>query len=264
MRAVILAIVAFISTIKCYSQQANNLCARNPEARREVVSDALPYRYICHIIVKRNFSTDPSTAFLVSPTMLLTAGHSAGEWRRVGTNKIKYVRILLFEHFENGNASKELADITFYRKDLRFGAHPKFCGNDCPEFDYGFFKLPSDTLFKLTGGHFLIGNYDKLKPSIDSLFITGYPSDKQAIKDGSLWNKGDKIQNISDTSDYLSYGIYTETGDSGAPIWAHYNGKYYVVGIHNRGPENADFPNCNGGRKINDETIKLIEQWQNQ
>jgi len=171
---------------------------------------------------------------------------------------------LLFEHFENDTASTQLADITFYRKELKFGAHPNFCGNKCPEFDFGFIKLPSDTLYKLTGGCFSIANYDSLKSNIDSLFITGYPSDKQETKDGSLWTKGDKIQNVFDTRNYLSYGIYTETGDSGAPIWTYLNGKYYVVGIHNRGPEIDDYPRCNGGRKLDTETMRLIKYWEKQ
>ena len=196
--------------------------------------------------------------------MLLTAGHSAGEWRKIGTNKIQSVRVILFVHYEDSGTQKELADITYYRNQLKFGSHPNFCGNKCPESDYGYFKLPTDTLYKLTGGHFLIENYDSLKSKIDSVFITGYPSDKQEIKDGSLWNKGDKIQNVFDSKNYLSHNLYTETGDSGAPIWTYYNGKYYVIGIHNRGPENSDHPKCNGGRKINAEAIRIIEQWQNQ
>jgi len=89
MRYITFITLLLFPTIKCYCQRVNSFCNPHADARREVESDASPYKYVCHIIVTRRFSTDPSTAFLVSPTMLLTAGHSAGEWRKIGTNKIK-------------------------------------------------------------------------------------------------------------------------------------------------------------------------------
>lgn len=248
----------------CYSQLLKNKCVSNSSLRQEIIYNKQPFQYICHIYVNRRFSSSPSTAALVSPNLLLTAGHSAGEWRKLFPNKIKSIRVVLFQHYGNDGQVQQLADLTFNREVLKFGAHPKFKGNKTPEYDYGYIKLPSDTLYKITKGHFIIGHYDTLKTKADSIYITGYPSDKQEIKDGSLWNKGDTIGNIKETPGYLFYSIYTETGDSGAPIWTYHNGNYYIIGIHNRGPENANFMDCRGGQKINTETIKIIEGWQNQ
>ena len=236
MKVFLLIIVSLSINNQSYSQINYGNYTSNPNNRSEVINDSKPCRYICHIIVNRRHTINPSTAFLVSP-----------------------VQILLFEYYENGINKKLLADISYNRDQLKFGSHPDYCGNGCPEYDFGFIKLPTDTLYRITGGYFVVSEFDSLKNKVDSLYITGYPKDKQKMKDGSLWTKGDKAINVTSSPDYLTYGIYTEEGDSGAPIWAFYNDVYYVVGIHNKG-----FNTCNGGRKINQLAKHLIESWDKQ
>lgn len=239
-------------------------CKINDDLRTEVIEYKNPYRYICHLIVNRTFGTYPSTGFLVSKDVILTAGHTLGEVpkvriRKLGIikNKIKSIEILLFEFFEGERTYRYSARLKLYRKDVdAVWTHPEYKGKGEKGIvlDYGYIKLKSDTLYKSTNGYFELARYEDKVVDTTKISITGYPYDMQRIKERSLWTKSDTATNITASSNYLTYSISTKYGDSGAPIWIEEKGHHYVVGIHNTG-----FTTCNGGTMVNDDVIEKLK-----
>ncbi len=238
--------------------------------RHEVHSGDTPaYRYICHITVERKFGTFPSTAFFISRDVLLTAGHSAGEWShwKVSKNPVRSVTITLFEHYDDDHNYAPIATKTYTRSQLKkFGAHPNYKGKKGDRiYDYGYFKLPDDSLYSLIKGSFILPDTLILgdttvrsKMANEKIYMAGYPASKQDTTEGSLWAKTDALKNISASATYLSCCLRTEEGDSGAPIWyKDTDGHYILIGIHNTG-----YDDFNGGvRVFNKETLETIKGW---
>ncbi|MBL6448517.1 trypsin-like serine protease [Fulvivirga sp. 29W222] len=225
-------------------------------ARYEVVKDEEPFRYICHLVVHRRWGGPfPSTGFLVSDNVILTAGHSVGEYRKIFPNRIQSVEIKLFEYFKDTTDYRCALSVKLDRSEIeQIESHSQFKGKKSRLFDYGYIKLKTDILGKVAGGHFDLAEYESTGSASDDVFITGYPADLQAIKEGSLWNKGSKKECVTTSENYLTYGIYTHKGDSGAPVWMKVNDKYYVVGIHNTG-----YKTCNGGTKVTEDVIDYVK-----
>jgi V8-like Glu-specific endopeptidase len=226
------------------------------ENRSEVVSDAAPYRYICHLIVHRTYGGPyPSTGFFVDNDLILSAGHSLGERKGLFRNKIHKVRIKVFEYFENGTRHQTLIDTTIFRSGIDgIGKNPNYKGRKGNiEFDYGYLKLKKS--FETIGDCFELVLYSDTIKDDDTIHITGYPGDKQTVKDGSLWDKSVKARRIDSEGNILKYDMYTYEGDSGAPIWVKKGNKYFVVGIHNTG-----FKTYNGGAKVTQTMLDFLKK----
>ena len=234
-------------------------CNVDYSRRYEVTQNEKPYNYICHLYVKRRFGgVFPSTGFLIADDVILTSGHSIGEplkpW--LGRNRVQSVRIVLFEYFDNSKNYQTALDTTLFASQLdSYGSHPGYKGLRTREKDYGYIKLKSDFLGKRAGGYFHLDRFDSAGSYSDTVHITGYPFDLQDIKGGSLWDKSSTKGDIKSRKDFLTYGIPTRKGDSGAPIWMKQNDKYYALGVHNSG-----FSGCNGGSKINDDFVKYLNE----
>lgn len=256
----ILILIILILGSKAKAQITLGKYDTDENKRTEVHEDKDPHRFVCHLSVRRTFGTFPSTGFLISENVIITSGHTAGEWRKLFKNNIKEVTITLFEHFTIENEYKFIKEVTLKKGDLKgYGAHPEYHGKDMKSrpFDYGYFKLPPNTLPpSTTTGYFQLKEYEQAIVGADSLFITGYPGDKNEKKEGSLWLKGDALSTITVSDSFIAYGIFTFEGDSGAPIWLKSNNNFFVVGIHNTG-----FKTCNGGTKVTKDVITTIEGW---
>lgn len=247
----------FLSATYGFGQVVYGDYKLDPENRTEVVDNEKPYQYVCHLFVKRRWGgAFPSTGFYIGENKIVTAGHSVGEYRPILKNKIRSVEIRLFEYFDDEKDYRVTARMSIPRSEIEvIKAHPKFKGKGMKSrvYDYGVIKLKSDTLSKVLNDSYVIGEFNDFGNPDDEIHITGYPGDRQWIKEGSLWDKHDLKKNITDSKNYLTYGIYTYKGDSGAPIWLEKNGKFYVIGIHNTG-----YTTCNGGVKVNQEVLDFI------
>lgn len=256
MKKIFVAILV-ICSMDAFSQVKFTQYELDSTNRTEVITNEKPHNYICHLFVKRRWGgLFPSTGSYIGDNKIITAGHSVSEHRNIFKNKIQYIEIYLFEYFENKRDYHVTACLKIPRSEISVvKAHPNFKGKGMKSriYDYGVIKLNSDTLSQILNDSFILGKFTDFGNSTDLIHITGYPGDKQLVKEGSLWDKSDEKKNITTSTNYLTYGIYTFKGDSGAPIWVRVNNEYYVVGIHNTG-----YKNCNGGVMITDEVIEFL------
>lgn len=200
-----------------------------------------PYKTVCHLRVTRRkflfFRTHAlSTGTLISPTAILTAGHTVLHYRRITEIEVTPDATASTQPFgkfiltrQNGLKLAETA--------------PGFTNQ--PEKDYGIIVMTDDRVYKAVNSIKTPALFDDMvKNNSDILQIDGYT----ASFNGDLVEKNTTKANIQETADYVLYDMYTEHGDSGAPIFTVVNGQNYLIGVHNTGHYHNS--NCNGGVKI--------------
>jgi V8-like Glu-specific endopeptidase len=191
-----------------------------------------PFSAVCQI--ERDFGDGKlsgCTAFLISPTRLLTAAHCIMSpiRQRMGLPHLaRRIRVVPGKAGLNARPfGKQWA------KSWR--VHPAYARNPSPQTDIavielarpfrpcpGFFRMltPSDAELENMRGRLLA-------------HISGYPADKPK---GTQWEHSERIDRI--TAAQLFYSVDTCPGHSGAPVWVHRTrgGRAEVIAVHTAGP----------------------------
>ena len=206
-----------------------------------------PWRCICSLLITANTGAQYiGTGWLVSPRVVLTAGHCVfmsdeGGW----VSQIEVIPGRNEAARPFGSAiSREVRSVTGWTQD-----------NDS-NYDYGAILLPTDKRYGDQLGWFGYAsrNDDYLEGL--TLNLAGYPGDggKTGI-DGTQWYHSRTVRDVLDKQ--ITYEIDTVGGQSGAPVWElASNGSRYGVAIHTFG----DTLN-NGGTRITGDVFDNIVHW---
>lgn len=206
-------------------------------------TDLYPWRCICSLRIRaadgRSFI---GTGWLISPRVLLTAGHcvymhDAGGW----ADEIEVIPGRQGSNEPFGSAICTQMSST----------HGWVTDNDTNS-DYGVIMLPENKRFGDDLGW--IGYANRATGDLENTVVnlSGYPGDKPA---GTQWF--DNKQLISVTNEKLFYEIDTFGGQSGAPVWQYMpDGTRYGVGIHTSGHLSG-----NSATRINDAVFNNIVNW---
>lgn len=165
-----------------------------------------PYRAIAFIYVERpqHFAIR-GTAFFISEYVLATAAHNLPDDL---TSISVYVQL-------DGDASVLPYVTTDYRISARYAFDPRD--------DYGAILLDQDV--GSATGWFVVPTHITAPPKNTQVLMSGYPSPGFRQREGA----GEVVKVDTHT---LLYGIDTEFGDSGAPIWRPTPGLPLLTGIH--------------------------------
>ena len=206
-------------------------------------TDQYPWRCICSLRIKaadgRSFI---GTGWLISPRVLLTAGHcvymhDAGGW----ADEIEVIP------GRRGSSQPFGSAICTQMSSV----HGWVTDHDTSS-DYGVIFLPEDKRFGDQLGW--IGYANRATSDLEDKVVnlSGYPGDKPA---GTQWFDNKRLINVTDEK--LYYEIDTFGGQSGAPVWQYMpDGTRYGVGIHTSGHLSG-----NSATRINDVVFNNIVGW---
>ena len=208
-----------------------------------------PWRCICSLLITAQSGTMYiGTGWLVSPRLVLTAGHCVymadeGGW----ATQIEVMPGRDGATIPNSAVSRDLRSVTGWTNDNN---------SDC---DYGAILLPADKRFgeKLGWFGYAVRPDDYLRQI--TLNLSGYPGDGgPAHIDNTQWFHSRKVMDVQ--ARQISYDIDTFGGQSGAPVWEMAaNGSRYGVAIHTHGGTTS-----NGATRITKEVFDNIVLWAGQ
>lgn len=201
----------------------------------------LPWRCICHLVADGLHSQQVlGTGWLAGPRTVITAGHN------------------LFSHKFGRSASRvtvvpgrqvDNAPFNFFRS-TRFDVHPRWRSDGDESFDLGVIWLDADV-----GNHvgwFGFGSRPDVELQDLIVNTAGYPADKRM---GTQWFNAGRVTDIGPR--VLEYGLDTEAGQSGSPIFAvDANDERVVLAVHAYGGDAA-----NRGIRISDDVFHLFQDW---
>ncbi len=189
------------------------------EDNRTVISNttASPYYGIAYLNVSfTNGSTYRGTAFMISPNVMLTAGHNLYEAGYEVTDITAYPG-------RSGDYIPQRATATTFYLDT------KYTGTQS-DWDYGIIVL-DQAIGNTTGWFGLHAQSNTGSIGTSKITVTGYPSDLAGRK---MWRDIGSVSNV--TSYRFKHNADTYKGNSGSPSYA-YNSSYghQVYGIHTHG-----------------------------
>lgn len=201
----------------------------------------LPWRCICHLVADGLHDQQVlGTGWMAGPRTVLTAGHN------------------IFSHKLGREASRisvvpgrqvDVAPFDFFRSS-RFDVHPRWRSAGDENFDLGVIWLNEAVGERV--GWFGFGS--RTDSSLQDLLVntSGYPADKRM---GTQWFNAGRISDIRPR--VLQYGLDTEAGQSGSPIFtASPEGDRTVIAVHAYGGDPV-----NRGIRITDDVHELFRQW---
>jgi V8-like Glu-specific endopeptidase len=213
-------------------------------------TDQYPWRCICSLLITaQNGSSWIGTGWLVSPRVLLTAGHCVymvdeGGW----ASQIEVIPGRNADARPFGSVvARDLRSVTGWTQD-----------NDS-DYDYGAILLPENHRLGDRLGWFGFANRSDDYLRTRTLNLAGYPGDGGPTGiPGTQWFHKRGVGDLHDRQ--ITYEIDTVGGQSGAPVWElTTDGARYGVAIHTWGTSTA-----NGGTRINSEVFDRIVQWAGQ
>jgi V8-like Glu-specific endopeptidase len=202
-----------------------------------------PWRCICSLVLTAADGTNwIGTGWLVSPRMLLTAGHcvymsNQGGW-------VQQIEVIPGRNADERPFGSCIA--------TAFSSVRGWVEDADREYDYGVIMLPEDCRYGDRLGWF--GYTAKSDDGLNNMIVnlSGYPGDKPA---GTQWFHKRNLTDVGDR--VLTYDIDTAGGQSGAPVWFQADdGGGYGVGIHTNGDVAG-----NSATRITRDMVDNIAQW---
>lgn len=203
---------------------------------------SVPWRRICALRIHMpSGAIYRGTGFLIGRRTVATAGHcvylhSQGGWAK----KIEVIP------GANG-ADRPFGQAT----SSSFRSVRGWVKNKVPAKDYGCIVLPTGAFNGQNLGRFGFGAFPAAELLARSTVLAGYPGDKPFAE---MWGMGRKIKTVTATQ--LVYDHDTMGGQSGAPKYIKYNGKRYVVGIHNYGASSG-----NSATRVTVPVFNNLKRW---
>ncbi len=200
-----------------------------------------PWRCVCQLVIEGLHDQQVlGTGWMAGPSTVITAGHNL---LSKDTQK-KATRVYIIPGRDG-----DYAPYGYYEAD-GFEVHQQWQNAYSEDHDLGVIWLDKPIGKKL--GWFGVSTY--ANNQFDNLIVntSGYPSDKRL---GTQWYNAGRIDEINKNT--LSYGLDTQPGQSGSPIF-HYdtNNQRLVVAVHAYG-----FGSKNVGIRINNEVFDLLNHW---
>jgi glutamyl endopeptidase len=211
-----------------------------------------PWRCICSLLITANTGAQYlGTGWLVSPRLVLTAGHCVymadeGGW-------VTQIEVIPGRNGDqrpfNSAIARDFRSVSGWTQD-----------NDS-DYDYGGILLPADKRYGEQLGWFGYASRgdDYLRGL--TLNLAGYPGDGGKAPnnvDGTQWYNSRGVKEVLEKQ--LTYEIDTYGGQSGAPVWEMASdGSRYGVAIHTFGT-----PVNNGGTRITGDVFDNIVLWAGQ
>ena len=191
-----------------------------------------PHSAVCQI--ERDFGDgrlSGCTAFLISPTRLLTAAHCIMSPLRRGLGLPHIATRIRVVPGKSGRNVRPFG-MQWARS---WHVNPAYLRRPSPETDIAVIELARP--FSPSPGHFKI--FTPSRADLELLrgrllaHISGYPGDKPK---GTQWEHAERIDKI--TANQLLYSVDTCPGHSGAPVWIHrkHGGPAEVIAVHTAGP----------------------------
>lgn len=199
---------------------------------RVVHTNRAPHSAVCQI--ERDFGDGRltgCTAFLISPTRLLTAAHCIMSplRRRMGLPYLA-TRIRVVPG-KSGRGARPFGA----QWAASWRVNPAYARRPSPQTDIAVIDLPAP--FRPCPGFFRIAalsnrELEEVRARLLA-HISGYPADKPK---GTQWEHAERIDRV--TAKQLLYSVDTCPGHSGAPVWVHRRrgGPAEVVAVHTSGP----------------------------
>jgi len=220
----------------------------SPDDRQRVAdfddTNAFPWRALCRLVITAaNGSEYLGTGWLISPRVLVTAGHCVFMHREGGWAD----RIEVTPAYLDGNApfGSQTSD-DLHAADAWVDGNPQ--SQSAQQSDYGAIILPEP--FDL--GYFGYGVYSDAELSGMTVNVYGYPGDKA---DGSaVWGNFRKL--VRATPRQVFYIISTAGGQSGCAVFVKDGETYTALGIHNYGGSSS-----NNATRITGQVFNDLEAW---
>ena len=222
---------------------------------RRTDTELYPWHCVCSLLITddRTGLQYLGTGWLVSPRVVLTAGHCV------------YI-------YDNANIPNDTGawaskiEVTPGRdaSERPFGSvetsviksNQGWTNDHDTRFDYGAIILPETHRYGDQLGWFGYAAWDDEFLSSNMLNLSGYPGDKEL---GTQWFHKQRALNVEEHE--LTYEIDTFGGQSGAPVWIKTaEGHRYGVGIHKAGHATASSV-WNSAKRITQGTYDNITNW---
>ncbi|AQV03090.1 serine protease [Desulfococcus multivorans] len=206
-----------------------------------------PWRCICSLLITaQTGGMYLGTGWLVSPRLLLTAGHCVymadeGGWAA----QIEVIPGRNGTTYPYGSViSRDFRSVMGWTVD-----------ND-RDYDYGAILLPEDHRLGDQLGWFGFANRADSHLSGLTLNLAGYPGDGGPThQDGTQWFNSRAVSTVRERQ--ITYEIDTYGGQSGSPVWElSSDGSRYGVGIHTWGTTVN-----NGATRITQDVFDNIVSW---
>lgn len=197
-----------------------------------------PFRSICHLRIKTKAGRYYiGTGWFNGPRTIITAGHCVYVHRQGG-----YVSDI--EIFPARNGSYQ--PLTLHPQDLVATAGWRH--NKSQESDYGAIILSQGPGY----GYFGFDSFSRADLERILPYVVGYPGDKPK---GTMWGHGRRLSRVYPNQ--IRYAIDTYGGQSGAPVFARFDGDDYVaIGIHNYGGSQGNL-----ATRINAAVRNDLQRW---
>lgn len=209
----------------------------------------IPWRYYCALkIYMPGNKVYRGTGFFISKRAVVTAGHCVYMHDPVNPSKSSWAQKIEVSPARNGTVEPfGKVTATTFRSTVGWVQGKKAAS------DYGCILLPPGSFSSQQLGSFGFGVFPTATLLAQRAVLAGYPGDKPFAE---LWGMGRQIKTV--TADQLIYDIDTMGGQSGAPVYIKYQGKRYVVGIHNYGASSG-----NSATRITKPVFDNLKKWRN-